>query len=550
MLLGWIWYISGMDLCTALENVAAGRPESTALIFRGEKVSYADLCTRIRRCAAGLARLGVKRGDKFALMMRNSPEFVIVYYALARLGAVAVPVNFLLKPGEARYIFDHSGAIGAAVQSKFLPGLREAVADLDTFKHIVCCDPTDCRDVTPLESLMAEDTDAPAISSQAQDVSCILYTSGTTGKPKGVMLTHKNLLSNVESCVDAMDLRRNDVFMCLLPMFHTFAWTTCVVLPLTMGSPTVIVESIQPFKDVAVQVRKHKVTIFVAVPPVFSAMSRIPFWRPLRFLLPLRLCVSGAAPLPTEVLEKFESKFGLPLVEGYGLTEASPVVSLNPVNGERRPGTVGLEVLNVEVRTVMPDGREADQGEVGEICVRGPNVMLGYFNDPEATREAIDADGWLHTGDLGRRRQDGYIEIVDRAKDMIIVKGLNVYSREVEDVLLRHPNAAEAAVVGIPDNTGDEIVKAFVVPKEGRRLEKPELLKLCREHLAPYKWPKEVVLAPFLPKNSIGKVLKRELKEGMAAEVSYHENVAVVRQQRKDVLEKSDQDGGGKHSTS
>ena len=235
-------------------------------------------------------------------------------------------------------------------------------------------------------------------------------------------------------------------------------------------------------------------------------------------------------------------------MEGYGLTETSPVVSLNPVNGERRPGTVGLELLNVEVRIVKPDGQEARQGEVGEICVRGPNVMLGYYNDLEATREAIDPDGWLRTGDLGRLQRDGYIEIVDRAKDMIIVKGLNVYSREVEDVLLLHPNAAEAAVVGIPDETGDEIVKAFVVPKDGRRLEKSELLKLCRERLAPYKWPKEVVLASFLPKNSIGKVLKRELKEDTATEVSYHDSIVAAGEQPKDVLEKSGQDGGGKHS--
>ena len=509
-----------MDLCSRLENVAAAQPKSTALIFRGEKLSYAELCGKVRRCAAGLSRLGVKRGDRFALMMRNCPEFIIIYYALVRLGAIAVPINFLLRPVEAEYILGHCGAVGAAAQSQFLPALREAVRGLSDFKHIVCCDEAEHGDALPFQDIVCDSSDAPGISSRAEDVACILYTSGTTGRPKGVMLTHKNLLSNVDSCVEAIDMRRSDVFMCLLPMFHTFAWTTCVVLPLALGSSTVIVESIQPFKDVAVQARRHGVTIFIAVPPVFSAMARLPFWRPLRFLIPLRLCVSGAAPLPSGVLEKFESKFGMPLLEGYGLTEASPVVSLSPTKSARRPGTVGLELPKVEVRMVLRNGDEAGQGEVGEIYVRGPNVMLGYFNDPEATREAIDADGWLHTGDLGKRQSDGYIEIVDRAKDLIIVKGLNVYSREVEDVLLRHPDVAEAAVIGVADDTGDEMVKAFVVPKDSRKVEKSELLRLCREGLAPYKWPKDVVLASFLPKNSIGKVLKRELKEDAGALVS------------------------------
>ena len=516
----WIWYIAGMNLCSRLEGVAGTQPKSTALVFRGEKLSYEHLCEKVRRCAAGLSRLGVKRGDRFALMMRNSPDFVIIYYALVRLGAIAVPINFLLRPVEAEYILRHCGAMGAATQSQFLPALREAVRGLPDLEHIVCCDDAEDDGVLPFQDLLADSSDDPGISSCAEDVACILYTSGTTGKPKGVMLTHKNLLSNVDSCDKAIDIRRDDVFMCLLPMFHTLAWTACVVLPLAIGCSTVIVESIQPFKNVAVQARRHGVTVFIAVPPVFSAMSRLPFWRPLKFLIPFRLCVSGAAPLPLGVLERFENKFGVPLLEGYGLTEASPVVSLSSTEGARRPGTVGLELPNVEVRIVQADGDEAGQGEVGEICVRGPNVMLGYFDDPEATREAIDADGWLHTQDLGKRGPDGHIEIVDRAKDLIIVKGLNVYSREVEDVLLRHPDVAEAAVIGVPNDSGDEIVKAFVVPKDDRTVEKSELMNLCRDGLAPYKWPKDVVLASFLPKNSIGKILKRELKEDAGAPVS------------------------------
>lgn len=514
------WYIGDMELAGTLERVAAQRPSGTAIIFRDTAISYSDLSDRVSRCAAGLERMGVGHGDRFVLMMRNSPEFVVIYYALVRLGAIPVPANFLLKPTELRYILQHSGAVGAAAQPKFLPVVYESAERLDDFRHVVCCGDTSCPGAVQFTDLLREDPMRTPPRAHPEDVACILYTSGTTGKPKGVMLTHRNLLANVDSCDRAIDITPSDVFMCLLPMFHTFAWTTCVLLPLCLGNPIVVVESVQPFKEVARQIRRHHVTLLIAVPPVFAAMVRVPFWRPLRFLLPLRLCISGAAPLPGSVLERFEAKFGVPLLEGYGLTEASPVVSLNPLNGEHRPNTIGLEIPNVEVLVAQPDGSEARQGDVGEILVRGPNVMLGYFKDPEATREAIDEDGWLHTGDLGRRQHGGYIEIVDRAKDLIIVKGLNVYSREVEDVLLLDPSVAEAAVIGVPDDTGDEAIKAFVVPKEGRRVESKELFRLCREHLAPYKLPKEIVVASFLPKNSIGKVLKTQLREEVKAEVS------------------------------
>lgn len=514
------WYITGMDLASLLERVASERPRCTAMSFGDRRISYAELSEQVSRCASGFSEMGVGRGDRFGLVMRNCPEFVIVYYALVRLGAVPVPANFLLKPLELRYILEHSGAVGVATQSRYLDCVRESSEGLPGFRYMVCCDGEGAEGEVRLSDVLADAADAFPPRARPDDVACILYTSGTTGKPKGVMLTHRNLTANVDSCRRAIDIRRDDVFMCLLPMFHTFAWTTCVLLPLSLGNPTVVVESIQPFKEVAAQIRKHKVTLLIAVPPVFAAMTRVPFWRPLRFLLPLRLCVSGAAPLPGAVLERFESKFGVPLLEGYGLTETSPVVSLNPPGGERRPGTVGLEIPDVEVKIAGPDGTQVRQADVGEICVRGPNVMLGYLHDPEATSEAIDCDGWLHTGDLGRRQPGGYIEIVDRAKDLIIVKGLNVYPREVEDVLLGHPDLAEAAVIGVPDGTGDELIKAFVVPKEGRRIDTSELFRLCRGQLAPYKMPKAILVASFLPKNPIGKVLKTQLREEIGAEVS------------------------------
>lgn len=499
-----------MNLYSTLQNSARKSPDATALIFRRQKTTYAELLATIDRCSTGLARLGVSRGDKLALMMRNSPEFVIAYYAAVRLGAVVVPLNFMLKPREVEFILANSGAVGIVAQATYIPAIQSAVAEMPEFRFIVSC--TDAEGAIPFSEILAENISPAAAGVDASDLATILYTSGTTGKPKGAMLTHGNLMVNVESCAEALLANPDDVFLCLLPMFHTFAWTACVLLPLTEGLPTVIIESIQPFQEVAAQIIEHRVTLLIAVPPIFGAMARMPFGQGADSQLPIRICVAGAAPLPRAVKDAFESKFGISLIEGYGLTEASPVVSLNPLRGENRAGTAGVCIPGVEVKIIADDGSDATGSDVGEICVRGANVMIGYYNDPEATNEALDKDGWLHTGDIGRIQQGGYIEIVDRKKDMIIVKGFNVYSREVEDVLMMHPDVDECAVIGVPDEHGDELVKAFVAPKEEKTIDKSELFSLCRQYLAPYKMPRTIIMTKILPKNAVGKILKRELR--------------------------------------
>jgi long-chain acyl-CoA synthetase len=342
-----------------------------------------------------------------------------------------------------------------------------------------------------------------------------IYTSGTTGKPKGAMLTHRNFIANVEQCFAAVPvLSEKEVFICLLPMFHSLAWTVCVLLPIWLGGRVVIIESIQPFGKVIKQIIKQRVTILVAVPPLFAALLRVPFWWPMRWLNPIRLCISGAAALPSAVHAQFEKKFGIPLMEGYGLTEASPVVSLNPMD-KRIPSSVGKPFPGVQVQIVGERGEVLPVDEVGEICVKGDNVMKGYFKQEAATREAFldDAKTWLRTGDVGFLDRQGYLHISDRKKDLIIVKGLNVYSKEVEDVLLSHSAVAEAAVIGIPDETGDELIKAFVTLREGQSVDKQELLKLCRTSLASYKAPKEIEILSEMPKNTLGKILKRELRK-------------------------------------
>ncbi len=509
-----------LTLHDLIERQASERSTATAFVFKGTITTYAELLQMVTRWAEALSARGVKAGDSFGLVMRNCPEFVITFFALVRLGARVVPVNFLLKADEITYIFEDAGVVGVLAQSAFLGNVLEARKKLPNLRDVIVTG-APRREAVPnvlfFEELMA--TPAPLSSLGAvprrDEVAMIIYTSGTTGKPKGAMLTHANFIANAEQCIGMVtSLSRRDVFLCLLPMFHSFAWTVCVILPIYLGSKIVIAESIQPFSDVIRQIFRQRVSIFVAVPPIYAALLRIPFWWPLRWINPLRICISGAAALPVPVHQKFEKKFGIPLMEGYGLTEASPVVALNPEK-KRLPGSIGKALPGIELRIVGESGETLAQGEVGEICIRGANVMKGYYHQEEATQEAfLDPQRqWLRSGDVGFIDSDGYVHISDRKKDLIIVKGLNVYPKEVEDVLLEHPAVHEAAVIGIQDDTGDEIVRAYVTLKEGAQADKQELLKLCRTKLAPYKCPKDLEIRKELPKNTLGKILKRELRK-------------------------------------
>ncbi len=511
-----------LTLHELIERQAKEHPKAAALVFKGHVTSYAELQQNIERWVTVLSSRGVKAGDTFGLVMRNSPEFVITFFALARLGARAVPVNFLLKADEIAYIFEDAGVVGVITQTPFLGNVLEARKKLPNLRDVIITGESrkeagESRSVLSFEELMTANSSLlpPASSLNPEEVAMIIYTSGTTGKPKGAMLSHRNFISNAEQCIAMVtSLSRKDVFLCLLPMFHSFAWTVCVIIPIYLGCKIVIVESIQPFGDVIKQIFRQRATIFVAVPPIYAALLRVPFWWPMRWINPLRLCISGAAALPVPVQQKFEKKFDIPLMEGYGLTEASQVVTLNPEH-RRLPGSIGKALPGIELRIVGESGQTLAQGDVGEICVRGGNVMKGYYHQEEATREAfVDPERqWLRTGDLGFIDPEGYVHISDRKKDLIIVKGLNVYPKEVEDVLLSHPAVQEAAVVGIQDDTGDEIIRAYVTLKDGAQADKQELLKLCRGKLAPYKCPKDLEIRKELPKNTLGKILKRELRK-------------------------------------
>ena len=343
---------------------------------------------------------------------------------------------------------------------------------------------------------------------QESDLAVIIYTSGTTGRPKGAMLSHGNLLHNVESCRLVLQCVNEDRMAVLLPMFHSFMLTVGVLLPLLVGASIVLIKSLHPPRNVMQEIILRQATILPAIPQFFRSMVSAPVTVPL----PLRMAISGAAPLPVQVLKDFEAKYSFPLIEGYGLSEASPVVTKNPLAGPRKAGSIGRPIPNVEVSIQDDAGKMLAPGEIGEVCVRGGNVMMGYWNQPEETAKALRG-GWLLTGDIGYRDADGYFYITDRKKDMLLVNGINVYPREVEEIIYQFPGVKEAAVIGVPDARKGEQPLAYVAANEGVVVEEKALLQFVRSKLADYKTPRRVVFLPALPRNATGKILKTTLRE-------------------------------------
>ncbi|HPU56066.1 MAG TPA: AMP-binding protein, partial [Verrucomicrobiota bacterium] len=340
------------------------------------------------------------------------------------------------------------------------------------------------------------------------DLAVLIYTSGTTGRPKGAMLSNDNLLHNVESCRLCLQIVPEDRIGVLLPMFHSYMLTVGTFLPLFSGASIVLVKSLHPVRNVIQELYQRRVSILPAIPQFYRSLVNADLPQPS----PLRICISGSAPLPVQVLHEFEQKMGIPLIEGYGLSEASPVVAKNPLDRTRKPGSIGLPIPNVEMSVQDDSGRTLGPRQVGEICVRGGNVMLGYWNQPDETEKAF-RNGWLLTGDIGYFDEEGYYYITDRKKDMLLVNGNNVYPREIEDVIYQFPNVKEAAVIGRPDPRRGEQPVAFVVPLEGTSIDPEALLSFVRTRLADYKVPRKVVLSPGLPRNATGKVLKTVLRE-------------------------------------
>jgi long-chain acyl-CoA synthetase len=486
------------------DHMAALHPRKPAILWGGERIRYGELRERIRAFAGNLQHAAaIVPGDRVGILLKNSPQFIYTLYAALGAGATVVPVNTFLKAPEIQHIIDDCRLKCLVTESSF----DEVTGKLQRTQLL------------PVESLARSSTishQSSTINHQPStirptDLALIIYTSGTTGKSKGAMLTHANIASNVRSCIQALEETESDRLTLLLPMFHSFMLTVCIFTPLSMGAGIVLIKSVQPFKLAVREIIRNRATILVGIPQLFQAMAqaKIPFWLP--WVLKLRMAVSGAAPLPRETLDVFERKFRFPLLEGYGLSEASPVVSFNPIRGVRKAGSVGLPLPGIEVKIFDDADNELPTGQVGEIVVRGPNVMQGYYNQPGESEAALRG-GWLHTGDMGKKDEDGYIYIVDRRKEMLLVRGMNVYPREIEEVLYTFPNVHEAAVIARPDEKRGEAPIAFVSPNEGTELRPPEILQYCREHLADYKIPKEVRIVPKLPRTATGKIAKLELK--------------------------------------
>ncbi len=525
-----------------LDDAAESYPGSTATIFYNAKKSYATLLRDAKRFSAGLRALGVKKGDRVAIDLPNCPQFVIAFFGALRIGAIVVPCNPLYTPPELRYQLADAGAETIVVLSRVYPAVK-AAREGTKLRNIIV---TNIKEEMPpvlrtlftlakekkdghrqpfegdpgaiaFQKLLTLKADDSAADVSPDDVALLQYTGGTTGTSKGAMLSHRALVANTMQCSawfgHAMHDGKDNV-MAVMPLFHVYGLTTVMNFAVLSGGG-MILEPQLDLEHVFKDIQRHKPTLFHGAPRIYNAINNSALAKKYD-LRSIVACISGSAPLLMETARKFRELTGANLVEGYGLTEASPVTHCNPVFDQTKNkfGTIGLTFPDTESRLVDIETGEKDvaPGEPGELVIRGPQLMDGYYNKPEETSQALKG-GWLHTGDIATIDADGYVAIVDRKKEMIIVSGFNVYPREVEEALAKHPAVLEGAAIGVPHPLKGEEVKAFVVLKPGQKATQEELIAFCREQLAPFKVPKAIEFRDSLPKTLIGKVLRRQLAE-------------------------------------
>jgi long-chain acyl-CoA synthetase len=495
-----------LNLGTILQSSAAERPDSVVLRLGDFSLTYAALDRAARGVATALAAQGIGQGDKVSLLVPNVPEFTIAYFGILYAGAAVVPINVLAAAPEVEYflndskskllivhpLFEEPGRIGAKAA-----GVPIVVAGSEGAGSLA-----QMATAEPLEAIASTPADATAV---------VLYTSGTTGHPKGAELSHSNLFLNCAFVVPrlvGMD-GENSRAIATLPLFHSFGQTCIQNASIAAGGSFSLLPRFDPVAAFEL-LERDRITLFAGVPTMYFALLNLERTRDYD-LSSLELCMTGGAPMPVEVMTAFESKFGVPILEGFGLSETSPVASFNVRDKPRRAGSIGYPVWGVEMSIQDDDGKPLGDDERGEICIRGHNIMNGYLNRPEATAEAM-AGGWFHSGDIGMRDADGCYWIVDRKKDMILRGGFNVYPREVEEVLYQHPDIVEAAVIGFPHESHGEEVKAVVALRAGSDVTPQLIADFCKERLAAYKYPRVVEIIPELPKGPTGKILKRELR--------------------------------------
>ncbi|MCP3986078.1 MAG: long-chain fatty acid--CoA ligase [bacterium] len=494
-----------LNLGSILMAAAFERPDHPAIRLGERSLSYAELDRAARGVATSLHGRGIGPGAQVALMVPNVPEFTIAYYGILYAGCAVVPLNVLLSAPEVAYHIQDSEARLLVAHPLFAEparqGAEQAGVPVAWSDGEGQADLPAMAEAAPLEALHATNPD---------DTAVILYTSGTTGKPKGAELSHTNLFVNCSVVVPKLlPLGVDDISLATLPLFHSFGQTCIQNATIATGGTFSLLPRFTP-EEAAEIIERDKVTLFAGVPTMYFALLHHQADRPLD-LSSLRYCMAGGAPMPVEVMKAFEAKFGVDILEGYGLSETSPVASFNQMDRPRTPGSIGYPVWGVEMAILDDKDQPLPDGERGEICIRGHNVMKGYWNRPEATAETM-RNGWFHTGDIGIRDPDGSYRIVDRVKDMILRGGFNVYPREVEEVLYAHPAIVEAAVIGIPHESHGEEVKAVVVLGKDQQLTPEELIAYCKQNLAAYKYPRQVEIIDTLPKGPTGKILKRELR--------------------------------------
>jgi long-chain acyl-CoA synthetase len=488
------------NLAGFLVETAGRQPERPALRLGERVLTYAELDEYSARAAALLRSEGVRQGDRVALMLPNVPEFVVLYYGVLRAGAVVVPMNPLLKTRETEFHLTDSGAVrlfewhqapGEGAKGAAAAGVRHTAVEPAAFAA----------------ALAGHEPLPDVADADGEDMAVLLYTSGTTGRPKGAVLTHAGLRHNTE--VNSIQIQRmtpEDVVVGCLPLFHIFGQICTMSAAVCSGASLVLIPRFDP-QAVLDAIARERATVFEGVPTMYAALLQHPSEADVSTL---RMCISGGASLPVEILHGFERRFGCPVLEGFGMSETSPVVTFNHPDRPRKAGSIGTPIRDVEVRLLDDKGQDVAPGQIGELAVRGPNVMKGYWNRPQETEAAVP-DGWLRTGDLARADEDGYLYIVDRKKDMIIRGGYNVYPREIEEVLHEHPAVALAAVVGVPHAELGEEVAAVVVLRPAAQATPEELREYVKERVAAYKYPRRVWLVDKLPLGPSGKILKREI---------------------------------------
>ena len=500
------------NLREMLEHRAAEYGDETYLAFNDENVGFREFDVRINRFANALLKLGIAKGDIVCIYANNSPDALVAYFGIVKIGAIAGPINCWWQPPEIEYLLNDSQAVAAVVESCYISNIEQLREKCPHLKTIIELGDNSSPEYLSFHTLVEESPDQlREVEIGEQDNAFIFYTSGTTGNPKGVLLTHYNSIHALASLEKGLRQEKGEeVALIFLPIFHVNAMFSCIAG--FNGGVMIVLRQGFSASEFWELVERHRVTFWSAVPAIYNILLQIPETAEGRDLSSVKFGICGAAPMPIETFKNFEETFGIKIIEGYGLTEATVASCINPVDGKRKIGSIGKPLPGQEIEILDDDGSVVTQGEVGELCVSGGNVMKGYLRKPEANAETLRG-GWLRTGDMAYMDAEGYFFIVDRKKEMIIRGGENIYPKEIDNLLFSHPGILEAAVVGVPDEIMGEEVKAFVVLKPGETMTEEEVRQFCAENLASFKVPRFVEFIDELPKNIIGKTLKKHLKQ-------------------------------------